>query len=464
MLLTWNNSTSALEPSPQLARISAAVLGSALVAFFLTPSLAAQSTPNSELVYASVPPIKLDCTTPFATLNAGTLYVNTCTVSGGSYPNFWVGPLPPGLTKNTTNDSVTIIGVPPLGHYEYSLEVYNRGYYGSTFTAFSLDVVPAQTYPSGKTVIRCLQKGTNAVKDPPLCQTCTISANKKICDKDSAFNPTGQVPSVPSDARATSVYLEFPPATYNVTEYTLSLSHKDAKTVQKQIAHQLPGQAASFATQAVPAVDFYGQLLLADRGQWNFEFSPLAGLNIPWGLDFQYDIEWQSSPPPHYPVRADRYYKIVSKNSGRALDLTGGPCAQGNGIRAQQWSYLGGDNQKFRFVAMQDYSYQIVVKHSGLSLDVEGGPNAVENGRSLQQYTYLGGLNQVFELIAETGGYVSIRAKHSGKVLDVEGGPHPTPNGTRIQQWDKIPLADNQLWQLIMLDEPIGPEPSVVCR
>ena len=38
--------------------------------------------------------------------------------------------------------------------------------------------------------------------------------------------------------------------------------------------------------------------------------------------------------------------------------------------------------------------------HSGRVLDVEGGPAAVADGTPVQQYAYLGGDNQLWQLIA----------------------------------------------------------------
>jgi len=46
-------------------------------------------------------------------------------------------------------------------------------------------------------------------------------------------------------------------------------------------------------------------------------------------------------------------YKIVSKLSGKALDVRGGNEATGSGLPIQQWDYLGGANQQWQLVPVQ---------------------------------------------------------------------------------------------------------------
>jgi len=45
----------------------------------------------------------------------------------------------------------------------------------------------------------------------------------------------------------------------------------------------------------------------------------------------------------------DGYYFIRAKHSRRVLDIAGGTTATKDGVRAQQYDYNGGDNQRFRF-------------------------------------------------------------------------------------------------------------------
>ena len=67
------------------------------------------------------------------------------------------------------------------------------------------------------------------------------------------------------------------------------------------------------------------------------------------------------------------WVNIVSKNSGKCLDMAGGPSATWDGDPAQQWTCWGGTNQQFQFTAVSG-GYQISIQSSGLALDVTGRP------------------------------------------------------------------------------------------
>jgi len=41
------------------------------------------------------------------------------------------------------------------------------------------------------------------------------------------------------------------------------------------------------------------------------------------------------------------YYQLVSENSGKCLDVTGGPAATDDGVPVQQWTCWGGANQQW---------------------------------------------------------------------------------------------------------------------
>jgi hypothetical protein len=132
---------------------------------------------------------------------------------------------------------------------------------------------------------------------------------------------------------------------------------------------------------------------------------------------------------------------IRAKHSGKVLDVAG--ISTANGAQLQQWDYLGGNNQKWRFEAVGGDYHRIVAQHSGKVLDVVGRSTA--NGARLQQWDYLGGDNQKWRLEPLDDGSYRIVAKHSGKVLDVVG--VSTANGAQIQQYDWVG-GNNQRWKL----------------
>ena len=145
---------------------------------------------------------------------------------------------------------------------------------------------------------------------------------------------------------------------------------------------------------------------------------------------------------------------LVAVHSGRCLDVVGGPPATGNGVPIQQWDCLGSTqtNQIWNFqnetYAGGYYYYNLVAANSGKCLDVVGGPTATDNGVPIQQWDCLGSTqtNQQWRVVTIKLG-LQIIARHSGKCLDVTGGTAATDNGVPIQQWDCLGVTQtNQLW------------------
>lgn len=152
---------------------------------------------------------------------------------------------------------------------------------------------------------------------------------------------------------------------------------------------------------------------------------------------------------PQNPVLpSNGWFNIVSKSSGKCLDITGGPSATGPGIPVQQWGCWGGANQNFKFTPVTG-GYEITLQSSGLQLDVEGGPTATQNGVDIIQYPYEGGTNEIWNLVPTSNGYVSIVAKSSGSCLDVRG--ESKDNGAAIQQW-ACWGGNNQQWTLVPMN------------
>lgn len=86
-------------------------------------------------------------------------------------------------------------------------------------------------------------------------------------------------------------------------------------------------------------------------------------------------------------------YKIIARNSGKALDVDG--ASTSNGANVIQYTYGGGDNQKWTITPVGGGYYKIIAKHSGKALDVAG----INNGANIQQWTYGGGANQQWEIV-----------------------------------------------------------------
>lgn len=144
------------------------------------------------------------------------------------------------------------------------------------------------------------------------------------------------------------------------------------------------------------------------------------------------------------PVDDGTWYEIVNELSGKVLDVTG--YSTSNATQIQQWEYLGGDNQKWRIDKIDGVNFTIVNKLSGKALDVRDFSTA--NGAVVQQWDYLGGDNQNWQLAPVA--YYAIQNKLSGKVLDVTN--FSMENFSLIQQYDYLG-GGNQKWQLVPLEE-----------
>ncbi|MFL6447193.1 MAG: RICIN domain-containing protein [Bryobacteraceae bacterium] len=148
-----------------------------------------------------------------------------------------------------------------------------------------------------------------------------------------------------------------------------------------------------------------------------------------------------SGPPT--PQVPSGWVNIVSKNSGKCLDVVGISMNAGAGV--QQWSCWGGDNQKFMFTPVSG-GFKVIAKHSGMGLDVAGGPSATFDGAALSQWPFWGGSNEIFQANPTSDGYLTINPVHSGKCLDVSG--ISKNDGAQVFQWSCWG-GDNQKWTLV---------------
>lgn len=87
------------------------------------------------------------------------------------------------------------------------------------------------------------------------------------------------------------------------------------------------------------------------------------------------------------------YYKIINRNSGLALDISG--ASTSNGGKAIQWSYSGGTNQQWQEVSVNG-GYKLVNRNSGLVLDDPGWSKSA--GTQLDQWSDTNGPNQWWNL------------------------------------------------------------------
>jgi len=152
-------------------------------------------------------------------------------------------------------------------------------------------------------------------------------------------------------------------------------------------------------------------------------------------------VRLETSPPPS----TGEFFEIVSRNSGKCLDVFGASTDAGASVI--QWVCHGGPNQQWRLEPAGGGAVRIIARHSGLALDVFGA--LLDDVTPIIQWPVHGGDNQVWTLQPAGDGYVSLIAGHSGKAMDVEFASTEdgarviqyTPHGGANQQWLLRPVA-----------------------
>jgi hypothetical protein len=184
--------------------------------------------------------------------------------------------------------------------------------------------------------------------------------------------------------------------------------------------------------------------LMFSDGFWNFSyFDDKQFWSVFGGKKLTF--YWVEGPFT-LPAWLSTHPTIRAKHSGKVLDVS--DVSTANGARIQQWESGGGTNQQWVLRWLGGYGrdayYKIESKHSGKVLDVVGKSTA--NGAEIQQYDWLDGINQIWRFEEVGDGYLKIVSAHSGKVLGVRD--VSMANGARIQQWDYLG-GNNQKWTFL---------------
>ena len=137
----------------------------------------------------------------------------------------------------------------------------------------------------------------------------------------------------------------------------------------------------------------------------------------------------------------DGYFEIVSRNSGKCLDVFGASTEPVASVI--QWVCTGGPNQQWRLESVGGGAFRVTARHSGQALDVYGA--LTDDDTPLIQYPATGGANQAWTLQPTSDGYVTFIAGHSGKAMDVEFAS--TDDGARVIQYSPTGGL-NQQWLL----------------
>lgn len=136
------------------------------------------------------------------------------------------------------------------------------------------------------------------------------------------------------------------------------------------------------------------------------------------------------------------YYKIINRNSGKAMDAAG----TANGSNVQQYAYWGGDNQLWKIEDVGGGYYKFTGKQSGRVVDISGKSTA--DGGNVIIYSSNGGTNQQFSITSIAGGYYQILNRNSGKAVEVAGSS--TSDGGNVQQYI-YSGGNNQQWSIVQV-------------
>jgi hypothetical protein len=137
---------------------------------------------------------------------------------------------------------------------------------------------------------------------------------------------------------------------------------------------------------------------------------------------------------------ANGTYRIIARHSGKGMDALNAGTA--NGTQIIQWTYGGGNNQRWTVTDRGNNQKSIIGVQSGRAIEVSNWGTA--NGSKVQLWDWLNGTNQKYTFTATSGGYYRITPVHaSGSCLDVAG--VSTADGALVHLWS-YGGANNQQW------------------
>ena len=134
-------------------------------------------------------------------------------------------------------------------------------------------------------------------------------------------------------------------------------------------------------------------------------------------------------------------YKLINRNSGKALDIAWG--SQDNGANVLQYTYNGYSNQKWYLEPTGDGYYYIKSVATGKVVDVSG--KSTSNGGDVIQWQKNNGWNQQWKIEPVGDGYYKLINRNSGLALDVSG--RTTADNGDVIQWS-YGGGWNQQWKI----------------
>jgi len=144
---------------------------------------------------------------------------------------------------------------------------------------------------------------------------------------------------------------------------------------------------------------------------------------------------------PYGSFNSSSFYKVINKNSGKGVDVSGASTADGANII--QWGYSGGNNQQWKFTSTGSGYFTVTNRNSNKRIDING--SSTTPGATAIQWSANTGNNQQWRVIDKGFGYYELINRNSQHALDVNGAS--TSDGSNIIQWNWN-AGNNQLWQI----------------
>ncbi|MES2733495.1 MAG: carbohydrate-binding protein [Bacteroidota bacterium] len=122
-------------------------------------------------------------------------------------------------------------------------------------------------------------------------------------------------------------------------------------------------------------------------------------------------------------------YRLVNRQSGKVLDVNG--CSLENGMKVQQWTWLGGNCQRWKIIATDNGYYKLTAQHSNQALEI--GSALTTNSAKANQWPSNDCACQQWKIEPTDGGFFKLTARHSTQVLEV--GSALMNDGAQVNQF-----------------------------
>ncbi|MES2734301.1 MAG: family 43 glycosylhydrolase [Bacteroidota bacterium] len=230
------------------------------------------------------------------------------------------------------------------------------------------------------------------------------------------------------------------------TEYTVKIFTAG----QYQIATRVASPVGGIFHIEMDGVNVTGPITVPNTGGWQNWQTVNATVTLPAGQPIMRFVIDQAefntnkftfTPAGVGPVPTGQVYRLVNRQSGKVLDVN--ECSLNNGMKVQQWPWLGSNCQRWKFTATDNGYYKITAQHSGQALEI--GAALTTNGAKANQWPSNDCTCQQWKVESTDDGYYKLTARHSNQVLEV--GNALMSDGAQVNQfpWN---MAACQQWAI----------------